>query len=177
MEQQLTTYVEFKEGQTAKDAVRALKSAGFDQIEIDDLSHGLQMATDVGESPTKITWYYALAGLSLGAILGVGWGLLVFGVPAQVLGVDHAWLITTIGTLLCVGAGAVVGLEQAYVIVGRLSPDPTSILDGHPVGVRVSTDNGARMIRAKEILEPFAESSPRQRRWWIQRRWAHQIGT
>jgi hypothetical protein len=176
MEQKLTTYVEFSEGQTAKEAVRALKSAGFDDIEIEDLNHALQMATDIGDPPAKMTWIYSLAGLCLGAILGVGWGLLVFGLPAQVLGMHYADAIAIIGTILCVGAGAVVGMEQGYVFAGRHSPDPTSVLDGHPVGVHVSAENGDRMIRAKEILARFIEPSPRQRRWWNHRRWARQIG-
>jgi hypothetical protein len=177
MENTLTTYVEFADRHRAEDAVRALKSAGFEDIEIEDLSHGLQMATDVGESPAKPTRNYSLAGLGLGAILGCGWGILVFGIPAGLLDFPHAAIIATVGTLLCIGAGAVVGLEQAFVFVGRMAPDPTSALDGHPVGVRVKADRGARLIRAKEILTRFAETSPRQQRWWVQRRWSHQIGT
>jgi len=70
----LSTYVEFANGEAATEAVHALKAAGFDQIEIDDLSHGLQQATDVSESPAKTTWNYSMAGLGLGAILGCCWG-------------------------------------------------------------------------------------------------------
>jgi hypothetical protein len=177
MENNLTTYVEFANCHQAEDAVRALKAAGFEDIEIEDLSHGLQMATDVGESPPGPTRNYSLSGLGLGAILGCCWGILVFGIPAGLLDFPHAGIIATVGILLCIGWGALIGMQQAFVIIGRRSPDPTSILDGHPVGVRVKSDQGNRVIRAKEILTHFSDLSPRQRRWWIQRRWSHQIGT
>jgi len=177
MENNLSTYVEFADCHQAEDAVRALMAAGFEDIEIEDLSHGMQMATDNCDGPSKPTRNFSLSGLGLGAILGCGWGILVFGIPAGLLDFPHAALIATVGTLLCIGAGAVVGMEQAFVVIGRMSPDPTSVFTGRPVGVRVKTDQGSHLIRAKEILTQFAEQSPRQKRWWVQRRWSHQIGT
>jgi len=176
MEQKLTTYVEFADANKAQEAVRALKAAGYEHIEIEDLDHGLQTSTDMSEAPSRATWTFGAVGVALGSILGCVWGLLVFGLPAEILKLPYALPLMIVGTLLCVGTGAVIGLEQAFVIVSRLYPDPTAV-EGARVGVRVAAENGRLLIRAKEILAPFTETTPKQKNWWIQRRWAHQIGT
>jgi len=79
--------------------------------------------------------------------------------------------------MICVAVGAIIGLEQAFVLIGRISPDPTSVIGPAAVGIRVSDGEGARLVRAKQILTRFSDQSERQKRWWMHRRWAHQIGT
>jgi hypothetical protein len=177
LESTLSTYVEFSNPGAAQQAVRALKAAGFERIEIDDLSHGLQSATDFEDGPPKKTVTYSLIGAATGGILGCAWGFLVFGLPAAILNFPFAIAITVVGLILCIGVGVVIGMEQAYVIAGRVSPDPTSALDGKPVGVRVFAEVGSRLIRAREILNFFTEVGPKQRRWWRMRQFARHIGT
>src|SRR5436305_73825 len=110
----LSTYAEFSEPSTAEHAVRALKAAGFDNIEVEDLSHGLQMATDVSDPPTKKTIRFSWVGALLGAIFGVAWGLLVFAVPVTVLDVPFSAVILLVGLALCIAVGSIIGIEQAY---------------------------------------------------------------
>jgi hypothetical protein len=177
MDETLSTYTEFTNRTTAEQAVRALKAAGFNRIEIDDLSHGMNSATDGAEAPIKKTWKFTLAGICLGVLFGCAWGILVFGLPAWLLDVHYSAALIAVGFIFCVGVGAVIGVEQAYVLVGRWSPDPTSVLDGDPVGVRVFSDYGAQLIRAREILNLFVDVGPSEKRWWRFRRWSHSIGT
>jgi hypothetical protein len=174
----LSTYAEFSNPPSAERAVRALKAAGFDNIETEDLSHGLQTSTDNWEAPFKATVRFSVAGALLGAILGIGWGLLVFGIPVMVLDVPYGAVVMLVGLCLCIGVGGIIGMEQFYVIAGRAFPDPTSTLQGHPVGVRVCVENGASVMRAREILHMFnEESKPREERWWRLRSWARALGT
>lgn len=175
MSYKLSTYAEFHNPESAAQAVRALRAAGFDNIVTEDLAHPLNSSSDAADPTSKKSLRNSLLGLALGAILGVGWGLLVFGVPVYVLNVQFGTPFVIIGTALCVAVGAVIGFEQAFVIFERWTLDPTSILDGKPVGVRVfGNDGGAQLVRAREILSMYAEeTSPRERRWWQLRRWAH----
>ena len=179
MNGKVSTYAEFSNPETAKQAVRALRAAGFEDISTEDLANPMCAKVDVGDPPLKKSIRYSLTGVLIGAIFGCALGFLVFVLPAMVFNIHFTLAVSIIGVILCIGVGAVIGLEQAYVLSGRWQNAGTSVIDGRPVGVCVCThEGGPRLIRAREIFSMYCEdTSQRERRWWQMRRWVTGLGT
>lgn len=173
MEHQLSAYKEFSRCEDAEEAVRALKIAGFENVETEELQENLVAAKDVGTAPPKKSTYYLATGFFTGLAGGFILGLLLFGLPSSLVATPYANVIMIFGTILCTVVGAVVGLQEGTIYSKRNSPEPTSSDGGHCAGVRVRCEHGHDLLRAKAILETYGkpEWGERIARWrsthWI----------
>ena len=150
----LSAYKEFENRLQARRAVRALAAAGFEDIETEDF-HGLQTAHDVGAPSPRKSFIFELSGLICGIVGGVVLGILLFGVPSDVLNFPHSGVVTVVGVLICAGAGSVIGLIEGAIFAKRSTWEPTSRKG--KVGVRVRVRTAAEVIEAKTILSQFGE--------------------
>jgi len=155
MDAGISTYKEFNNVDEAADAVRALHSAGFEDIETFDLTPNLHQIDDVGAPTSRKKWTYPLCGVVVGAAIGVTLGAILFYAPAQILGTEYTLALTVVGVGACTLFATLIGLQEGWILAKRACVEPTSSSGGRSVGVKVKSRDSSRVIMAKAILAQF----------------------